>query len=652
LREKLVKAGQVPDAVSAVEIVGRAIKWTEVVHTLYFREVRLMGQLTDALNAAPRTPLLEPAQLAPPSRAYGFLPLTIASCLASFAIVWGLGQTVKSFHAAYVWPSLVQTQVDAAAGAWQSIESLAVDRNPVVGEYLVRLVALGRLPNPAVAIRRIPEENSQAAAAQRLAFAYGFAGRTEMTQVLRGPLQNSFLGKRLQYTNAVHTLAGFVAAKRQPDDQVVQSAIDALRQAQPSLGLRELYCTAIPALFAAGKSAEATEFFGALKNLQGPGCDEAIDIAERNKKQMTIPCIVQERIAVATALLGKPDNALEIAKTCNDRDRMRTVLLRLAIQVDDVAAATRMMEAVAGPDGRSANQIVLRAAVLARLGRLGEAATVAKPVLDDPPKWFKVEEEKPLRPLFNVLVKMNEPGSLLDSVIAAQERISNASGDLRVATYQGLELVRMLSEAKRSAALTAAGAPLLARMAQANQVAMQKRPRALIDAAEAAILIGKPGAAGKPLDDALRHLETTAHGPERPEQFARVIALARLVSPALVARGIKQLKLVIDGESDVEERARLNSIVSGAYLANGDPVLAIEFAHKAALPHRVIEAYCRILDDAIDRSAAKTAASDYGLKYPHWPAPSFIFPGNGNFAFRDAFGPQTCQAPWPVDKRN
>jgi tetratricopeptide (TPR) repeat protein len=645
LRAKLVKAGEVPDAVSAAEIVGSAIKWTEVVHTLYFRDIRMMGLLEEALVAKPRTPLPEPAP--PPAfyRAYSFLPLTVASCLASFAIVWGLGLGFRSLHAAYIKPNLAATQVDIAAGASQVISNLAIDKNPILGEYLVRVLALGRLPNPAPTVTIIHDQETRAAAVQRLAFAYGFAGRTDAPQLLDGLPPKSFFRRPLQETATIHALAGFVAAKKNPDAELVQQAVEVLRKSRATMGLRELYCTAIPALFAAGRSAEANEFFKKFDTLKGVGCDEAIDREESRQSETPLPCIVQERIAFATAQLGKFDDALAIATTCKNKDRMRLVLLRLSAAIEDGGAAARFLEAAAHSGKAPAAETIQHAAALARLGKLDEAAAIAKPVLEDPKDLFDAGDERPFRPLFNALTGRERSGPLLDSIISAQQAACNTTEELAAAIGQRLELVRMLVETNRSSALADAAAPIVAITAPADRKELTRSPAALLDAAEIVVLAGQPGAAEPFLKDALNYLRTTPSGRGRARRVDRAIALAHGVSPAQLALGISTLQAAIEAEPDAEERAKLTSIVSNAYLKSGDPVMAVKYAREAGLPHRVLEAYCRILDRAIAKPQAG-GAPDYGLKYANWPAPSSIL--SPRRAFHDAFGPQTCDAPGPI----
>jgi hypothetical protein len=661
LREKLVEAGQKHDAISAVNIVGSAIKWTEVVHTLYFRDNNTMVLLEEALAAKPRTPLPEPAPPAPFYRAYGFLPLTVAVCLVSLAAIWALGLATRSLYAAYVQPNLTATQVDVSARAWQNAETLAAYRSSIVGDYLVRLLVLERLPDPASVLDRIPELETQTAARQRLAFAYGFAGQDHILSRLYRPTS---VPPRDRST--IHALAGFVAAGRKPGDKLVQDAIDTLSvmSDEDRPGLRELYCTGIPALFAAEKKAEAMRFFAALQSTEGAGCDEAIDINER-KQQPSPPCIEQERIATTTALLGKFDDAIEIARTCRDDTRMRVILLRLAIQIDDKTVAARLLEAAARKDparrdparkdSAPAGEIVLRAVVLAKLDRLDEASAVAKSVLDNPTRWFEPAlDQSPLRPLFNVLAQTGRPEPLRDRVVAAQQRIiSKASSDLWISTYQGLELVRMLSEANRHDTLATAGPPFIDRVTNADISEVGVPPRPAIDATEIAILIGKPDDAEELLNRAFSILRPSNRYYEAGlEQFARILTLARLHFPKTLASLLAELGDLIDRASNLEERARMNSIVSQIHLANGDPVSAIDFARKAALPHRVIEAHCRILDEAIGKSAT-AAARTYGLKYPQWPEPSFYLSHDDKkgVAFRDAFGPPSCEAPWPIDAK-
>jgi hypothetical protein len=451
----------------------------------------------------------------------------------------------------------------------------------------------------------------------------------------------------MQDIATIHTLAGFAAAKRTPDDELVKKAIEVLQRSRRTLGLRELYCTAIPALFFAGRQAEAIEFFKKFDKLTGAGCDEAIDIEERGLGS-SLPCIVQERIAFSTALLGKFDDALTIARTCNDKERMRLLLLRLTVQTEDDSAAMRFFQVAARSDKTPAAEVVPRAAALARLGRLDEAAKMVKPAFDQPESWFDGNDE-PFRPLFNALLRTGRPGPLLDGIISAQERASKASESLSTATAQGLELVRMLTEAKRSDALAAAGAPIIARATEGRKE-LARRPRPLLDAAEIAILTGQPQAAGPFLDDALNYLRTAPRSIPRPPSYARAIELAYMMSPAQLAISAGKLRPIIDRERDAEARAQLTAIASGAYLKIGDPFEAGKYAREAALPHRAMEAYCRILDDAVAKS--KAATRDYGLKYPNWPAPSFMLAGGGTTTFRDAFGPQTCKARKPVDKRS
>jgi hypothetical protein len=340
LREKLVEAAAVPDAASAVEIVASAIKWTEVVHTLYFRDVRVTGMLSAALTATPRVPLPATTVAGKPHRAYAFAPLTLAACIVSLVAVWALGRLVQAFHAAYVQPNLAVTQVDAAADAWRRVSAMAVDRSPIAGEYLVRLMALGRLPDPIRALRQIPEEESYGAAAQRLAFAYGFAGdankHAQLAQRFVGDPEMSLSRRR---ATAVHTLAGFVAAGREPPEDLVKTVLVLLRNETPVMGMRATLCAAIPALFAAGKQSDAMRLFDKLGTLRGQGCDEALDPLERRRKTQP-PCTTHERIAYATAKLGAWQNAQEIVRKCDNSNRSKILFLRLALQIEDPAVAS------------------------------------------------------------------------------------------------------------------------------------------------------------------------------------------------------------------------------------------------------------------------------------------------------------------------
>ena len=689
LREKLVRAGQVLDAMSAVEIVGSAIKWTEVVHTLYFRDLRMMGLLEAALAEKPRAPLLKPPPPLPPgSHAHRFLPLAITICFVAFAAIWGLGQAIHLLHVAYIKPYLTATQFEIAAGA----KGPSVDKNPIVGEYLVRLSAwesiqrsiappdkithwgkiLVVLVNPFYQIdnilRSTRDKETHAAAAQRLAFAHGFGGN-DATRWYEAPAENGVLarsaeteatwspdsnnegpiGRRTRKTIPVHILAGTVAARRTPSDKLVQSVIDTLGQRIAGLGMRELYCTAIPSLFAIGRTAEATEFFTALDRMPGTGCDEALDTADRQKNP-PLPCIPQERIATMTALLGKAGDAIQIAKTCADDDRRRLLLLRLVLKIEDNTAAKQLLDAAEKNGEAAPSETLLRSAGLAKVGRLDEASLLATPLLADPKKWFDAGNDKQFRPLFDVLTKIAIPGPLLDHVIAAQDAFSKASDDFQVSAYQTLELARMLHETKRSAELATVASTFIDTVKKrSNKLAVMRFPSTLIDGAEAAVLIGRTDSAAELLsyfDETLKTMNVIASS----EHLNRIIPIARNISPGLAADYISKLLETIPQETDAEERARLYSIVSGEYLKNGDPVFAIQYAQEAGLPHRVFEAYCRVLDRAIKTSAVAPSV-DYGLGYAYWPAPSFI-DSEKNFAFRDAFGPLTCDAPWPVDRRN
>jgi tetratricopeptide (TPR) repeat protein len=462
---------------------------------------------------------------------------------------------------------------------------------------------------------------------------------------------NTAFGKRLLPAISIHTLAGFAAARKSPPDDLVQGAIAALRNHKAGEGERELYCTAIPALFAAGRVAEANEFFIVLKTLQEPGCDEAFDRTERGAKP-PLPCIEEERIARALIQLGKFDNALEIVRTCDDSDRLRTILLRAAIGTDDRTAGTRLLDAATPKGDVPADETLLRAAVLAKLGRLEEAYDLAKPFLDDPQRWLDMRRENIFRPLFDEFIKADKPERLLDHVIRGQKLVIKANDDLRVSTYQTLELARMLSEANRPDELFAIGDALISSVTdEANRALVQASPRPLIDAAEVAILIGQRDKAAEMLSSAATYVTMMAtDGASRTGQLIRMLAISYSVSPDAIKNSVAELVAAIPYEPDAEERARLYSIVSGAHLKNGDPVFAIHFAQEAGLPHRVLEAYCRVLDQAIKTSAVRPPA-DYGLGYAYWPSPSFIG-AEKSIVFRDSFGPLTCDAPRPVDRRN
>src|SRR4029450_9897092 len=139
---------------------------------------------------------------------------------------------VQSLHVAYVEPYLTATQLRIAARPGQFYGApISVDKNPILGESLVRLLALGSLRRPNDPLQKTLEHQTRAAAAQRLAFAYGFAGSTRMVQLYtpKDTATNTAFGTRLLPAISIHTLAGFAAARKSPPDDLVQGAIAALR---------------------------------------------------------------------------------------------------------------------------------------------------------------------------------------------------------------------------------------------------------------------------------------------------------------------------------------------------------------------------------------------------------------------------------------
>jgi hypothetical protein len=595
--------------------------------------------------------LTAPAPVAP-ARMYGYAPLTIAACTISLVAIWGLGRAVTSFHAAYVLPNLAATQIDAAASAYRRIDALAVDRSPIVGEYLLRLVALGRLSDPAAVLRRIPEEETFGIAAQRLAFAYGFVGQSNMHAILAqrfpGRTSPSTIFRFVQQATIVHTLAGFVAAGRKAPPGLIADTVTALR-AENAAPSRATLCAAIPALFAAGRAAEAREFFVKLQANQGVGCDEAVDPVERRARQQP-PCVTHERVAIATAMLGVWADGRDILKQCEDADRARLLLLRLALLVDDHAASANILDMSPPPAVKPPNETVLRAAVLVKAGRLAEARSTVAPLLADPAPFATPGAEDPLRPLFETLRKQENAGEFLADVTAAQDRMVQAATDFRVKIHRTLEHVRMLTEIGRRDDARTAGLPAIDLASRNTGLVQRTRPAHFIDGAEIAGLIGETAKAGQFLHFALIYGDNIGQRRERAEHFRRALSLSLRFVPEEMKGAIATTSVVLRGESDTEVRARLHSIISEIELEAGDPVAAIDSARDAGLPHRVIESYCRFV--AKPGNGRQSREWSDALRYPYWPEPSSTFIGSRSLAFHDAFGPLTCEASWPIDRSN